>query len=74
MKMTALRAAVLGALALGQTPSVSWAADAASKQEGDLGEIVVTGQGEQHQQRHPHRDAPAGIAAVGAGSLAPVDR
>ncbi|MGO0792289.1 TonB-dependent siderophore receptor [Herbaspirillum seropedicae] len=51
MKMTALRAAVLGALALGQTPSVSWAADTAGKQEGDLGEIVVTGQGERQQYR-----------------------
>ncbi len=51
MKMTALRAAVLGALALGQTPSMSWAADSASKDEGNLGEIVVSGQGERQQYR-----------------------
>ncbi|KAF1042746.1 MAG: Ferrichrome outer membrane transporter/phage receptor [Herbaspirillum frisingense] len=44
MKITALRAAVLGAMALGQAPSAAWGADAARGEDSGLGEIVVTGE------------------------------
>jgi iron complex outermembrane receptor protein len=66
MKMTALRAAVLGALALGQSQQLAWSADnatgatsatsatnaasAASADKG-LGQVVVTGTGERQQYR-----------------------
>lgn len=51
MKMTALRAAVLGAFALGQAPAMAWAAEGDQVDGGSLGQIVVTGEGERAQYR-----------------------
>ncbi len=51
MRMTALRAAVLGAMALGQTPVTAWGADANQGEGSGLGQIVVTGEGERKQYR-----------------------
>ena len=62
MKMTALRAAVLGALALGQSQQLAWSADnatSATSADKGLGQVVVTGAGERQQ----YRQSPA----VGAG-------
>ncbi|WP_077237914.1 TonB-dependent siderophore receptor [Herbaspirillum sp. VT-16-41] len=58
MKMTALRAAVLGALAMSQAHNLAWGADtttntAATSASADsgLGQVVVTGTGERQQYR-----------------------
>ncbi|MFJ3317103.1 TonB-dependent siderophore receptor [Herbaspirillum huttiense] len=54
MKMTALRAAVLGALALGQSQQLAWSADnatSATSADKGLGQVVVTGTGERQQYR-----------------------
>lgn len=51
MKMTALRAAVLGALAMGQGQPLAWGADTTTAADTGLGQIVVTGAGERQQYR-----------------------
>ncbi|RAM64256.1 membrane protein [Herbaspirillum rubrisubalbicans] len=51
MNMTALRAAVLGALAMAQGLPPAWSADATAGSDSGLGQIVVTGTGERQQYR-----------------------
>ena len=51
MKMTALRAAVLGALALGQSQQLALSADNDASADKGLGQVVVTGAGERQQYR-----------------------